>query len=399
MTSDINGRERIFKLPKNVFWLGIVSFFNDFSAEMVQSVMPVFLTTVLGAPIIAVGFIEGFADALASILKLFSGWFSDKINRRKLPAVLGYILSVGIRPFLTVVANFWQVFGLRLVDRVGKGFRDAPRDALISESTPKEELGKAFGYHRMMDTFGATIGPLSAFLILPFLNNDYRSLFLIAFAIGIFSILSFFFVKEVKRPEGKALPKFNFSLFKENKRFTLFVAAIFIFGLGTLPIPLLLLRSPEIGLGVGTVPLFYFVYSLSFVLFSMPLGKLSDRIGQRKVIIFGFFAALVAYLGLAFSGGFIMLGLMFLVLGFYGAATDGIERALAAKLVDSQLLATGQGFLNAATGLSALLAGVVGGALWNFLNSQAAFIYAAAASFVGLIFFINLTQKREYENS
>jgi MFS family permease len=336
---------------------------------------------------------------LASILKLFSGWFSDKINRRKLPAVLGYVLSVGIRPFLAVVANFWQVFGLRLVDRVGKGFRDAPRDALISESTPKEELGKAFGYHRMMDTFGATIGPLSAFLILPFLNNDYRSLFLIAFAIGIFSILSFFFVKEVKRPEGTTLPKFNFSLFKENKRFTLFVAAIFIFGLGALPVPLLLLRSPEIGLGIGTVPLFYFVYSLSFVLFSMPLGKLSDRIGQRKVIIFGFFAALVAYLGLAFSGGFIMLGLMFLVLGFYGAATDGIGRALAAKLIDPQLLATGQGFLNAATGLSALLAGVVGGALWNFLNSQAAFIYAAAASFVGLIFFLKLTQKHEYENS
>lgn len=396
-------RDKIFGLKKNVFWLGLVSFFNDFSAEMVQSVMPVFLTTVLGAPIFVVGLIEGFADALASFLKIASGWVSDKIKRRKLPAVLGYVLSVAARPILALVTNYWQVFGLRVVDRVGKGVRDGPRDALISESVEREELGKSFGYHRMMDTFGSTLGPLVAFLILPLIFFEYRFLFLLAFVIGIFSILSFVFVRDItlddKRQmtedgKEKARPRLPLDPLKQNRNFTLFLLAIFIFGLGALPIPLLLLRSPEIGLGVGTVPLFYFIYSLAFVLTSIPFGRLSDKIGQRQVIIFGFLLAIAAYVGLALVQSFILLVLTFLIFGFYEAATDGIERALAAKLLEPPLLATGQGLLQASLGVSALLAGVLGGGLWNLVSSQAAFIYAASMSFIGLVMFIILTRPR-----
>jgi len=385
--------DKIFGLKKNVFWLGLVSLFNDFSAEMVQSVMPVFLTTVLGAPVFFVGLLEGFADALASFLKIFSGWFSDKIKRRKLPAFLGYVLSISVRPFLAVVGNYWQVFGLRIVDRVGKGFRDAPRDALISESVSSSELGKSFGYHRMMDTIGATVGPLVAFLILPLVFYEYRLLFLIAFLIGILSLLSFFSVKDVKKTtESSKKLKLDFSLFRRNKKFSLFILAVFIFGLGALPIPLLLLRAPDIGLNIANVPLFYFIFSLSFVFVSLPLGWLSDKIGQRKVISFGFAAALIAYLGLILSQSFLTLALMFVILGFYSAATDGVSRALAANLIESEFLATGQGLLNAAVGLSALVAGVVGGSLWNFISAEAAFVYAAAMSFIGLVLFIILTK-------
>jgi len=138
--------KKVFGVNRNVFFLGLVSFFNDFSGEMVQSVMPAFLTAVLGAPALFVGFIEGSADAIASVLKLFSGWFSDKIRKRKLPAVVGYVLSVATRPFLALMANYWQVFGLRVVDRIGKGFRDSPRDALIVESSGKAELGKSLSH-------------------------------------------------------------------------------------------------------------------------------------------------------------------------------------------------------------------------------------------------------------
>ena len=173
-------KDKIFGVRKNIFFLGLVSFFNDFSGEMVQSVMPVFITTVLGAPAFFVGLIEGTADALASVFRLISGWMSDKIGKRKNPAVLGYSLSTLTRLFLVVVSNFWQVFALRVIDRIGKGFRDSPRDALIAESAPESELGLSYGFHRAMDTLGATVGPLLGFLIIFFeqLEPKFHLLFL-----------------------------------------------------------------------------------------------------------------------------------------------------------------------------------------------------------------------------
>src|SRR3989338_2268487 len=189
---------RIFCLVPNVFFLGLVSIFNDFSAEMIIAVMPAFLTVSLGAPAVFVGFLEGFADALASVLKIVSGWLSDRLRKRKIIVLGGYSLSVFIRWPLALVANFWQVFALRIVDRVGKGFRDAPRDALLSESVESYELGKSFGYHRAMDTMGAIFGPLGAVILLPWLANDYRAIFMIAFVLGIFSVVTFLFVREVK---------------------------------------------------------------------------------------------------------------------------------------------------------------------------------------------------------
>src|SRR3989344_5198838 len=194
--------KRIFGLRKNVFWLGLVSLFNDFSSEMMYSVMPGFLTTILHAPPVFVGFIEGFADALASVFKIYFGWFSDKIGKRKILAVSGYSISVSTRWFLALVGNFWQVFILRAIDRVGKGLRDSPRDALIFESVGRDEAGKSFGYHRAMDTIGGALGPLAAVFILPFILNDYRLLFKISFAVGILSVLTFVFVKDVKKEKA-----------------------------------------------------------------------------------------------------------------------------------------------------------------------------------------------------
>ena len=193
----MESQKRIFGLRRNVFFLGLVSLFNDFSAEMMYSIMPGFLTTVLGAPAVFVGFIEGFADALASFLKIYFGWFSDKIGKRKILAIFGYIISVSTRWFLALVGNFWQVFFLRSIDRIGKGLRDSPRDALISESVEVRELGKSFGYHRMMDTIGATFGPLAAVFLLPMIMDDYRMLFKISFFVGILAIFTFIFVKEI----------------------------------------------------------------------------------------------------------------------------------------------------------------------------------------------------------
>ncbi len=385
---------KILGVRKNIFFLGLVSFFNDFSGEMVQSVMSVFLTVTLGAPAFVVGVIEGAADAISSVLKLFSGWFSDKIGKRKTPAIAGYGISVLARLFLTAVMNFGQVFALRVFDRIGKGFRDSPRDALIAESVPREELGRSYGFHRAMDTLGATVGPLTAFFLLPVLGGDYRKLFLVAFFLGLFAIGSFVFVKEKKKDPAAPMKKvpLNWGVFRANKKFISVVLSIFIFGLGTLPIALVLLKAKEIG-SIGDVPLMYFVYSLAFVLTSVPFGRLADKIGERLVIAAGFMFAVIAYVGLSFTSHVVWLTLFFIVLGLYSAATDGMERMLAAKSIGPELLATGQGFLNMAIGFSSLGAGLIGGVLWTTINSAAGLWYAAALSLIGCVLFLIVSAK------
>ena len=391
-------QKKILGLRPNVFFLGLVSLLNDFSAEMIQSVMPAFLTTVLGAPPVLIGFIEGFADALASILKIYFGWFSDKIGKRKILAVGGYIISVSTRWFLALVMGFWQVFALRAIDRIGKGLRDSPRDALISESVEPRELGKSFGYHRAMDTVGATLGPLFAVLVLPLIMNDYRILFKIGFAFGILSVLTFIFVKDVKKEKNENLaephPPFSFSLKDYSHNFKVYIAAVFVFGLGLMPVALLLLKAQELGLNSYAIPLMYFVYNLSFIIFAIPAGKLADRFGDKKVIGGGFIAAIIAYLDLAIFSGTPAAVLGFVIFGLYSAMTDGVERAFASKLVPADKIATGQGFLNSAIGISSLLAGVIGGSIWTKFGSSPALFYGAGMMFIGLLTFIHLNRHR-----
>ena len=385
--------KRIFGLVPNVFFLGLVSMFNDFSAEMIIAGMPAFLTVSLGAPAVFVGFLEGFADALASVLKIVSGWLSDRLRKRKIIVLGGYSLSVFIRWPLALVANFWQVFALRIIDRVGKGFRDAPRDALLAESVEKKEIGKSFGYQRAMDTIGAVLGPLFAVLILPLIAYDYRLLFLIAFFIGALAIASLFFVRESRIAKQKldfdakqiAPPKLTFSLKQFDRNFKLFILAVFVFGLGAMPLSLMLLKSQDIGAVGKFVPLMYLVYNISFAIFAIPFGKLSDKIGQRKVMIAGFSSAILSYLILASSSATAGIVLGFVIFGLYSAMTDAVERALASKLSRSELLASGQGFLSAAAGLSSLLAGLIGGVIWTFAGSTAAFIYGAVLMSAGLV--------------
>lgn len=407
--------KRIFGLVPNVFFLGLVSLLNDLSSEMIFSVMPVFLTTVLGAPALFLGFLEGFADALASVLRIFSGWWSDKIARRKSIAVAGYTISTLTRGVLAVVTNFWQAFVLRAIDRVGKGVREAPRDALLASSVESHEVGFSFGYHRAMDTIGGILGPVLAIFLLPILGGNFRTLFLISFGFGFLTLLTFFFVKEVhpytKRestssveygesnsrfgagilgaprisPDGARLTRqLNFSLAHLGVRFRQYLLSVFLFGLGVMPISLMLLIAKDLAFGAGTIPVMYLIYSVSFMIFAVPFGRLSDKIGEVKVIIGGFLAAILAYLILAAFPTLLGVALGFIVFGLYSAMTDGIHRALTSKLVPKEHLAGGQGFIGAAIGFSSLLAGVVGGVLWDAVSPGAAFAYGGACMIVGL---------------
>lgn len=383
--------KKIFGLHRNVFLLGWVSFFNDASNQMIQSVMPAYLSIALGIPPVLVGLIEGFSDAIASFMRIFSGWASDTIKRRKLPSALGYALSVATRPFFTIVFGFKRVFVLRAIDRAGKGFREPPRDALIVESVHKNDLGISFGFQRAMDAAGTLTGPLLAIWFFRIYDGDYKRFFVVSFWIGLLAILTYLFVKETKRPvSGEEIvlkEKLNIRLLKQNKELLFFIASVFIFGLGELPIALMLLRPIEVGFAVADVPLMYFLYGLAFTLTALPFGKWSNKVGERIVIVVGFLAAIVAYFVLATTNSLWPTILAFALYGLYPAATEGAGKVLTAKLVEPRLLATGEGFLNAAIGFSSLLAGLIGGILWTRFGAQTAFVYGATMSFAGLAIF------------
>lgn len=391
-------KRRIFGLVPNVFFLGLVSLLNDLSGEMIYAVMPAFLTVVLGAPAFFVGFLEGFADALASVLKIFSGRLSDALRKRKRLVVIGYALSDFTRLLLTFVSNFWQVFVIRIFDRVGKGLRDAPRDALLAESVERAEVGKSFGYTRAMDAIGSTIGPALAIIFLPLLLHNYKGLFFIGFLFGTLAVLTFIFVREsnvASRPRAaiSALP-LTFSLKQFSKTFRFYLSAVFLFGLGVMPISLVLLKSQEAGLGAGAIPAMYLVYNISFVLFAIPFGRLSDRIGEKKVLLGGFFAAILAYLILANFSSLIGITLGFVVFGLYSAMTDGVHRALTSKLVSAGELAAGEGFLSASLGITSLLSGIIGGTLWTVYGPHVAFFYGIVCMVIGLFTLLRLNNMR-----
>jgi len=381
--------KRIAGLPKNIFVMGLTSLFNDFSSEMVFSVFPAFFTAVLHSGAASLGLVDGIAEAASNFFKIYSGALSDRFQRRKPWVAAGYTLSVVTRPFYIMVSTVGGALGLRFLDRVGKGLRDAPRDAIISLSTPRGELGRSFGYHRAMDTMGAILGPLVAYFILRAYPLHFNIVFLTAFVIGSAAVLTLVFVKDVVVPFTGARRQGTLASFnKLPYQFKLFLVAIFILSVGSLPIAVLLLKTASLGLFVADIPLFYMVYNLSYAGFSMAAGKLSDRVGTRSVIMGGYVFLLLGYFVLNSAQSAAILALGFLTLGLYPAFTDGVQRSLAARLTSEELRGGGLGWLNAATGIGVLFAGIGGGFLWQAYGPAAAFLAATAFVFVGLIVFI-----------
>ncbi len=357
-------KNKILGVNKNVFFLSLVSLFNDFSSEMIYSVMPAFLVKSLNAPLWFVGFLEGTADALVNIFKIFSGRLSDYYNKRKIFAVLGYTISNLTRFMLYFVNSIWQVFTLRIIDRVGKGLRDAPRDALLYLSSDKEELNKSFNFHRAFDTIGAILGPLLGFFLLNyFLNLNYKSLFLFGTLIGFLAILTFIFVEDKKEPHNKN-KKFIFDFKIFSSKIKLYLLSFFIFSLGYFPLALVLLRTQTIDPSLKFFPLFYFIFNLSFVIFAFFLGKTADKLGEDKVLIIGFLTAISSYfLFLININLLVILGII--VLAFSLASIDGIKMVYIGKNVSSEYLATSQGTLNALFGIGQLLGGSLAGYIWT----------------------------------
>ncbi len=362
----------------NIILLGITSLLTDISSEMVYPILPVFLVTTLGASPAILGLIEGIAESLASLLKVFSGYWSDKIEKRKPFAIFGYAGSTIGKFFLFVAASWPVVLLARVVDRFGKGVRTAPRDALIAESAKDGRRGAAFGLHRAMDTLGAVIGVTAAYFLVTRYNGNLRNVFLLSLIPAAFGVLILFFVRE----KPKALPqpkkeKLQFKLACLDKRLKLFLIFTFIFTLGNSSNLFLLLRANSLGGSVAQVILFYLSYNIVYCLAAYPASRLSDRIGRKKLLVAGYFFYGVVYLGFALNHSLQNLWVLFGMYGLYIGFTEGVEKALVADIAPAGLRATAIGLHATLVGIGLLPASILAGLLWKFLGPQAAFYFGA----------------------
>ncbi len=367
-------------VPRTVAILGLVSLFADVSSEMVYPLLPLFLTTTLGAPALAVGLIEGVAEGTASLLKLVSGRVSDRIGRRRPFVVWGYGLSATAKPLLAAAFAWPAVLGVRFVDRFGKGLRTAPRDALLAETTPPDRRGRAFGFHRAMDTAGAVLGPLLALALVWLLDERYRMVFLIAFVPGAISVYLMRYVVEPKAAAARIgdatlggwrdLPRPYYAL----------LAVTLLFAFGNSSDVFLLLRAKDLGLGASAVVLAYVTFNVSYALLATPAGSLSDRIGRRNVIVAGYALFAAVYLAFGLAGGSAVLWVLFPLYGLFMAMTEGVGRAYVVDFAPPDRHGTALGLYHAGAGIATLLASLTAGALWDAVDPAAPFVFGGGTA-------------------
>lgn len=371
----------------NIIILGITSFLTDISSEMVYPVLPIFLVTILGASPAILGLIEGIAESVASLLKVFSGYFSDKINLRKPFAIFGYATSTLGKLFLYVSTGWTCVLLGRVVDRFGKGIRTAPRDALIADSAKEGKRGAAFGLHRAMDSLGATIGVFIAYFLITRFSGNLRNIFLFSLIPAFLGIVFLFLVKERKRELKPISQRLQFKWRNLDRRLKLFLIFTFIFTLGNSSNQFLLLRAKFIGSPVTRVILFYLVYNIVYCLTAYPASRLSDKIGRKKLLVFGYLLYGLVYLGFALNSSLNMFWVLFGVYGLYIGFTEGVEKALVADIAPSELRATAIGLHATLVGVGLLPASLFAGLLWKFLGSSAPFYFGG---FMGILASVGL---------
>ncbi len=385
-------------MPRNVVALSAVSLLNDTSSEIIYPLLPAFLALAVGASPFAIGLIEGFAESLASLLKLVSGYLSDRLGTRKMPVLLGYAVAALTRPLLGFVGSWPGVLVLRSADRIGKGIRGAPRDAIIASSVSVERRGAAFGFNRAADHLGAVFGPVAAFFLLTYFAADpsspsvaeYQRTFLFAslpVIAGLFVIAAF--VRD--EPEGRrseASPSLSFSGFDKN--FWRLMGVVALFTLSNSTDAFLLLRAAEAGISPAVLPLLWMTLHFSKVVSSLAGGVMSDKLGRKPVIASGWLIYALVYLGFAFVSSAWQCWALFIIYGAYFGLTEGVEKAFVADLVGEDKRGTAYGIYNLAYGITVLPASLLFGFLWYEFGAATAFIASAAVSMTALAMFLTV---------
>jgi MFS family permease len=369
----------------NVLVLGLVSLFTDISSEMIYPLLPLFLTSVLGGGPAFLGVIEGVAESTSSVIKLVSGIMSDRVKRRKGMVLWGYGISSLARPLIALASSPLAVLFIRFADRVGKGVRTSPRDALIADSVDPSMRGKAYGFHRSMDHAGALIGPLVATVLLAWFVKDLRTVFLLSTIPG--GIAVFLIILKVRETAPATEKKDNGNLLKSVPKGGLrrYLLILFLFTLGNSSDTFLLLRAGQLGVAVERIPLLWTFFHLVKMLSTMPFGVLSDRIGRRGVIIAGWGVYALSYLGFALATNWLHIWLLFAFYALFYGLTEGVEKALLADIAEPSERGAAFGWYNFAIGAGALPASVVFGLIWQRFTPLAAFGFGALLALIAAI--------------
>lgn len=383
------------KVPSAVWLLSLVSFFNDTASEMLYPIMPIFLTQVLGAPVFVVGIIEGIAEGTASVFKTLFGYWSDRLQKRKVFVMAGYGASA-VSKIIIALSYTWPFVLLgRIVDRVGKGARTGARDALLLEATNGTNEGFIFGIHRALDTAGAVVGPIVALVLLWAFHGNLRLILYIAAVPAFVALIFFFWVKEAKKEVQTTQSKLSFSLKDSPPKLKWFLLGLCLFSLGNSSDSFLILRAKGLGMSLTMVIAAYVVYNIFYALMSTPAGVLADKIGPKKVFIAGVIIFALVYLGFAFNTHAGVVWLLFAVYGFYIALTDGVSKALVGHFIAKEQAGMVYGVLGSVTSLFTLLASVLGGFLWTALGPSATFIFAVVCAALSLVIFLGMKPHRE----
>ena len=391
-------------LPLNVFAISLISLLNDASSEIIYPLLPVFLFTTLGASAKALGLIEGAADSASSLLKLGAGYLSDRLGKRKLLVVGGYGLANFVRPLLAFAASWQQVLVIRVTDRIGKGIRSAPRDAMIADSVREEHRGLAFGLHRAMDHFGAVLGPLAGYLLVRLFVADHDSptasefttLFLVASIPGLIAVLvAIFCLREAPgRPALVTSKPAKLSLQGIDNNFKRFLFIIALFTLSNSSDGFLILRARDAGISLTEIPLLWAALHGSKTISSLLGGDLSDRLGRRSLIISGWILYAAVYAGFAFVSSVTSVWVLFLVYGIYFGLAEGAEKALVADLVRPEQRGTAYGLYNLAFGITVLPASLLMGVVWDWQGPAAAFLLSAGIGVAAAALMLTVDSKR-----
>jgi len=374
-------------ISKNVFALGSTSFLTDVSREMIYPLLPLYLRSVLGASTAFVGLVEGIAESTSSVLNIVSGWFSDRIKKRKTLLLWGYSLSAVTRPLIAVATIGWHILLVRFVEKVGKGIRVPPRDALIAESCTPENRGKGFGLHRSMDNVGSILGPLLAFSLLIYLNNDYRTLFWISsipafLAIGILTFVVSEKPRDISQTEVPSVNR-RFNLKQFNRPFKLFLIATTVFELANSSNAFLLLRVKDLGLSLELIPIIYLFSNIFKTISSMPGGILSDKLGRRNVLVVGWIVYGISYFGFAFITSVTQAWVIFGIYGLFSGMTEGVKKAFVADLVPKEVRGSAYGIHSFLVSFPQLPASLLLGILWQKFNATVAFSVGASFAILG----------------
>jgi len=405
LTADMR-RKRIWGLNPNVFFLGMVSLLTDVSSEMIFTLVPLFLANVLRAPFLAIGLIGGLSESIDALFRIFSGWFSDKVGKRKPLAVLGYSISTIAKPFMYLAASWGSVLAIRFSDRVGKGIRTSSRDALIADSVSAGERGKGFGLHRAMDTFGAVLGLAIAAVIIYLVQGGglqlnletYQWLVLVGVVPAVLAIVVLvIFVRERERKPSPDSSHRGLTLHKISggfdTRFKVFLAVMAVFTLGNSSDFFVILRAQNLEASLIHVVLMLVLFNATYMATSLPAGMLSDRLGRRRVIVVGWFIYALVYLGFALTTDLWQVWLLFAAYGVYYGMVEGVARAFVADLVTEEKRGTAYGLYHGVVGLTLLPASLIAGWLWQAFSPAAPFFFGAALAFLAMLGMMSLVRE------